>query len=131
MDQARGDSAGTARPMAAWAIVPVQRSINKTEPWGSWIRSLVEVPQLLVHPVDREPFRVKLPAIPLVQFPMARMARVGHCFEEVGISPDPTDILGRAGPLPGDAPGVTDVRLRLQGSLQDDLVLPGVAEVVV
>ena len=73
---------------------------------------------------------VELAADPLLHVPVVLVLRVADRCEEVGVAPRPAAVLGRAGPLPFDAPGVLGLGLPLDGPLEQDLVPPAVAEVV-
>ena len=55
---------------------------------------------------------------------------IGHGFEELGVAPDATDILRRAGSFAFDAKRVPNSLLCLEAALKQDLVLPVVTEVV-
>src|SRR5271157_5045325 len=86
--------------------------------------------QLSVHGVEVELLWVELPADPPQHIVMALVLRVSNRFEEVGIDPRTAAVLRWTRSRPFDAAGILDLGLWLQRFLQGDLVLPGVAEVV-
>src|SRR5262245_32490670 len=86
--------------------------------------------QFAVHSIEVDLLRVELPAHPLQHFFMALVLWVGNRLDELGVAPHPSTVLRWACPLTLDAPGILDLRLWFQGLLQDDLMLPRVAEVV-
>ena len=86
--------------------------------------------QFAVHGIEVEPLRVKLAADPFQHILVALVLRVAYRLKELGVAPDPAAVLGRARPLTLDAAGILDLRLWVQGLFEDDLVLPGIAEVI-
>ena len=77
-----------------------------------------------------ERFRVEGFADPLAHLLVLLIIGVRKRGEHVCISPDTADVLGRAGPLPRDTPGILAAGLEWGHGLQHDLVLPPVTEVV-
>ena len=90
----------------------------------------VMLPKFLVHLVHRELLRVELAADPFHHFIVILVVRVTDRFQELGIAPDASHVLRWTRSRPFDAAGIRDIRLWLQDLLKDDLVLPGVAEVI-
>src|SRR5687768_16181266 len=58
------------------------------------------------------------------------MVRIGHRYDKVPVAHDAAHVLRRAGALALDAPGVSSLVLGPQHTLKEDLVLPGIARVV-
>ncbi|MBT9161790.1 MAG: hypothetical protein DDT27_00329 [Dehalococcoidia bacterium] len=61
---------------------------------------------------------------------MLFVTRVTDDFQEVGIAPDPTAVFGRASTSTRKTDGIAYPWLRWQNSLNQDLVFPTIAEVV-
>jgi hypothetical protein len=88
------------------------------------------VSQLFIDGLSIEGFGVEGPTDPLQSPVMLGVLGIADGLQELGAPPDAAHILGRAGPLAGDVPGVRDPRLRGKHLLHDDPVLPAVAEIV-
>src|SRR5262245_44128568 len=92
--------------------------------------SLLPSPQRLVDGVAVELLRVELTSDPLPQLRVPLVLRVLDRLHQLLVAPRAAAVLGRARPLPGDAPRVADARLGGEHLLHLDRVLPVVAEVV-
>src|SRR5271157_1438077 len=86
--------------------------------------------QLTVHGVEVELLRVELPTDPLLQVPVVRVLRVRYRLQEIGVAPSTAAVLGRASPGSFEAPGILNLGLWFQRLFQGDLMLPGIAKVV-
>src|SRR5271157_5442825 len=86
--------------------------------------------QLTVHGLEVELFRVELAADPFLHLPVVRVLRVRYRFQEIGVARDPAYVLRWTRSCPFEAPGILDLGLWFQRLFQGDLMLPGVAEVV-
>src|SRR5271157_1134357 len=93
-------------------------------------RASIRLPKFPVHLVHREFLRVELSADPYHHIIVILVLRVTDCFKELCITEDAAHVLGRTCSLTLDAPRIVDIRLWLQRLLKNDLMVPGVLEVV-
>src|SRR5258708_21796912 len=86
--------------------------------------------QHAVDPVDVERLRIEVRAGPFPQFRVAFVMRVSQSLKQFFVSPGPTTVLWRAGPLPRETSWVVFPRIRPADLHERDAVRPTVAEVV-
>ena len=85
--------------------------------------------QPTVDPGRIEPLGVERGSPPFHHLPVVRMGRVPQSFQIVDVSGGTADIFRQAGPLPLQAHGVCHIHAG-HDSLEDDVMFPTVAEVV-
>jgi hypothetical protein len=90
----------------------------------------VQPPQRAVRRRQVERQRVERAAEPRQQVPVCLAAPAPERRQEIRVPPDPAAILGRAGPAPRQAGRAPRAGVRPQQALDDDAVVPAVAEVV-
>src|SRR5271165_1155991 len=90
----------------------------------------VMLPKFPVDFVHREFIRVEPATAPYHYIIVILVVWVSDRFEELGIARDASHILRWACSCPFDAAGILDLRLWFQDFLKEDLMLPGVPEVI-
>src|SRR5262249_3836090 len=77
-----------------------------------------------------EVFRIETAADPFQQFVVPLVVRVLDGFDEVRVAPDAADVFRRTGPFALQADRIPRSRLGPLDALEENLVLPRVAEIV-
>src|SRR5712691_12510240 len=93
-----------------------------------------EVLQLPIHLVQIKGLRIKLAPDPFQHLLVLGVLWIAHRFEQTGVAPDATAILGGTGTFPGETDGVAlprvDPRVEWQPLFHKQLVVPAIPEIV-